>query len=249
MYARDRRLIGVWPTNDGLVMTYVAAPADEFRGFRGDVERHVLASLDLAGDLGERVRAGGRAERFYGTADLAGFFRKPYGAGWALVGDAGLVMDPVTGQGIGHAFRDAELLADAITDGLDGRTALDAALAEYERRRNAASLPIYEFTAELASFGPPKVEERVLFEALAANQAETARFLLVLTGALPFEEYFTPKNLLGIIGVRGLARVALGKLRSAIAGEPLVPPRAPSFRAVPPVPTVAQPAARPPGLT
>jgi hypothetical protein len=39
-----------------------------------------------------------RIERFYGTGDLPNFWRKPYGPGWALVGDA---------------FRDAELLADA----------------------------------------------------------------------------------------------------------------------------------------
>jgi flavin-dependent dehydrogenase len=38
----------------------------------------------------------------------------PSGLGWALVGDAGLRMDPITGQGIADAFRDAELLADAV---------------------------------------------------------------------------------------------------------------------------------------
>ena len=34
--------------------------------------------------------------------------------GWALVSDTALVVDPVTRQCIAHAFRDAELLADAI---------------------------------------------------------------------------------------------------------------------------------------
>jgi hypothetical protein len=45
-----------------------------------------------AGDLGERVRSRARAERFRGTPDLPNFLRKPYGPGWALVGDAGLAM-------------------------------------------------------------------------------------------------------------------------------------------------------------
>jgi hypothetical protein len=43
-------------------------------------------------------------------------------ASWeGLVGDAGLVMDPITGQGIGDALRDAELLAAAVADGLGSR--------------------------------------------------------------------------------------------------------------------------------
>ena len=94
-------------------MTYLAWPAARFDEFRRDVEGNFLRTLDTAG-LGERIRAGRRAERFRGTPDLPSYLRQPYGPGWALVGDAGLLMDPVTGQGISHAFRDAELLADAI---------------------------------------------------------------------------------------------------------------------------------------
>ena len=30
VYGRDRRAVGVWPTNDGLVMSYVGLPAAEF---------------------------------------------------------------------------------------------------------------------------------------------------------------------------------------------------------------------------
>ncbi len=82
MYGRDRRQIGAWPTNDGLVMTYVAAPADEFPRSRADPEGCVLDALDQAADLGER------ADRMFGTADLQNRFHKPYGPGWALVGDA-----------------------------------------------------------------------------------------------------------------------------------------------------------------
>jgi 2-polyprenyl-6-methoxyphenol hydroxylase-like FAD-dependent oxidoreductase len=116
MYGLGRRSVGAWPTNDGLVMTYVAWPGEEFETFRGDVEGNVLATLDLAGTLGERVRSGRRAERFRATPDLPNIIRVPYGDRWALVGDAGLVMDPITGQGIGHALRDAELLSRALGD-------------------------------------------------------------------------------------------------------------------------------------
>jgi 2-polyprenyl-6-methoxyphenol hydroxylase-like FAD-dependent oxidoreductase len=213
LYARPRRAMGAWPTNDGLTLTYVAWPVEEFSAFRADVEGNVLRTLDLAGDLGQRVRAGRRAERFRASPDLPNFFRRPHGPGWALVGDAGLVMDPVTGQGIGDALRDAELLADAAAAGLGGRRPLGTALAGYERARDRAAVPMYDFTTELASFAPPRAEQEALFAALAGRQAEIDRFLGVLTGAVPLAGYLSPGNLLRLLGVRGMAGVALGRLR------------------------------------
>jgi 2-polyprenyl-6-methoxyphenol hydroxylase-like FAD-dependent oxidoreductase len=218
LYARPRRAIGAWPTNDGLTMTYVGWPVEEFAAFRADVEGNVLRTLDLAGDLGERIRAGRRAERFRASPDLPNFLRRPYGPGWALVGDAGLVMDPITGQGIGDALRDAELLAEAVTAGLGGRQPLAAALAGYERARDRAALPMYELTGELASFAPPRPEQQALFAALARRQADVDRFLGVMTGAVPLAEFFAARNMLRLLGVRGLAAMALRGRRQAAAG-------------------------------
>ena len=212
MYGRERRMIGAWPTNDGLVLTYVAGPSDEFHAFRSNIERNLLASLDLAGDLGERVRAGSRAERIYGTANTANYFRVPHGAGWALVGDAGLAMDPVTGQGISDALRDAELLADAIAAGLHGEVPLDTALGGYERARNTAVKPMYEFTLEIAAMAPPRLEQLLLFEALQGDAEQTRRFFGVLTGAVPVGDYLSPGNLRKLIGLRGFAKIARSKL-------------------------------------
>src|SRR4051794_3594719 len=97
------------------------------------------------------MRAGRRADRFYGSGDLPFSFRRPYGPGWALVGDAGYHKDPITAQGMTDAFRDAELLSEAIDDGLGGRRPLEQAPADYERRRDEEARPMYEFTHELAS--------------------------------------------------------------------------------------------------
>jgi 2-polyprenyl-6-methoxyphenol hydroxylase-like FAD-dependent oxidoreductase len=218
MYGRQRRMVGVWPTNEGLVMTYVACPLEDFAAFHADLEGSFVRTLDETGDLGQRVRAGRRAERFRATTDLPNFFRKPYGEGWALVGDAGLVMDPITGHGIADAFRDAELLADAIDQGFGGRRRLDLALAGYEQARNREALPIYEFTTELASFGPPRPEQQILLTALAGRQAQIDRFLGVLTGVEPLPAYFSPRNLLRIVGPIRLARMVLGQRRGSSLG-------------------------------
>jgi 2-polyprenyl-6-methoxyphenol hydroxylase-like FAD-dependent oxidoreductase len=207
MYGRGRHLIGAWPTNDGLVITYIAWPIEEFHTFRSDIEGNFLKTLDLTGNLGERIRAGKRAERFVGTADLPNYFRKPYGPGWALVGDAGLVKDPITGQGIGDAFRDAELLVEAIDAGGSGAHPLDEALAGYQRKRDELELPMYQFTTQLASFAPPQVEEQVLFTALQHNQLATNQFFDMLTGTVPLPEFFAPKNLFKIVGARGMLKI------------------------------------------
>lgn len=82
------------------------------------------------------------------------YYRKPYGAGWALVGDAGLHIDPVTGQGITNAFRDAELLAEAIDAGLSGRAAVDEAMAGYQQQRDTAAKLMYEVTDQLSLLDP-----------------------------------------------------------------------------------------------
>ncbi len=137
-----------------------------------------------------------------GTADLPNFFCKPYGPGWALVGDAGYHKDPLTAQGFTDAFRDAELLAEAIDEGFCGRRPLDEALADYERQRNAAALPMYEFTCELATLEPPSAEQMQLFAALRGNQVEMNRFFGLMAGTVSIPEFFAPENLQRIMGAR-----------------------------------------------
>jgi 2-polyprenyl-6-methoxyphenol hydroxylase-like FAD-dependent oxidoreductase len=207
IYARDRRAVGAWPTNDGLVMTYAAWPAAEFEEIRADVEGNLWKTLDQAGDLGERVRSGERAERIRCTNDLPNRFRVPHGPGWALVGDAGLVMDPITGQGIADAFRDAELLADAVATGIAGGR-LERALARYRRRRDRAALPMYRLTQQLARLAPARAADRELFSALAARPAEIERFFGVLTGVHPPAAVFSPPHLIRLLGPRRFLRVA-----------------------------------------
>ena len=146
------------------------------------------------------MRAGRRAEHFRGTADLPNFFRKPYGPGWALVGDAGYHKDPITAQGISDAFRDAELLTEAIDDGFAGRRPLPEALADYEHRRNETVMPLYEFTCQLAALQPPPLELQQVLAALHRNQEQADRFLGTVAGTFPIPELFAPDNLDRIIG-------------------------------------------------
>jgi 2-polyprenyl-6-methoxyphenol hydroxylase-like FAD-dependent oxidoreductase len=217
LYGRPGCAVGAWPTNGGLVMTYLAWPSARFDEFRADPEGNFLRTLDAVG-LGERIRAGRRAERFRGTPDLPSYFRKPYGPGWALVGDAGLLLDPITGQGISDAFRDAELLADAVVTGLSGDRSLAKTLAGYQRARDRAARPMSDFTARLAALNPPRPEEMALFDALSHSQPDADRFVAMLAGVVPVREFMSPRNVVSLVGVRGFARLALGSARRGKPG-------------------------------
>ena len=162
-----------------------------------------MQALDMVPSLAERVRAGSRAEKFRGSADLRGFFRRPYGPGWALVGDAGYHKDPITAQGITDAFRDAELLADAIDDTFAGRLSNEDALAGYEQKRNEAVMPMYQLTCDLAKLQPPPPEMQSLFAALRDNEEQSGRFLGTIAGTVPIPEFFSPENMRRVTGAVG----------------------------------------------
>jgi flavin-dependent dehydrogenase len=203
LYLRSQRAIFAFPTNDGLFAIFVAWPIGEQSEIQSDVERHFLAALDLAPEFAARVRAGRRVERFLGAANLPNFLRKPYGPGWALVGDAGSHKDPYLALGVCDAFRDAELLTAAIVEGLSGERPLEAALTVYEQRRNEATIPDYRLNLALARLQPPPDDELRLLRALVGNQEATNRFFMAREGMIPPESFFNPANLNAIMEYSG----------------------------------------------
>jgi len=219
LYTLEKVAVGLSPTNDGQTIIFTAYPAGEFAQIRADIEGRFWKTMEVIPGLSERLRAGRQSERFFGSADLPEFYRRPYGPGWALVGDAGLAMDPITGQGIGNAFRDAERLAQAIEAGFSGKMSLEKALAAYEKERNAETLPIYKFTGQIASFEPTSVQQEILLASLEYKPGEVERFFGVLTGSVPLKEFLSPASLLRIMGISGMGRLVLGSLRNSPRGK------------------------------
>jgi|RhiMethySRZTD1v2_1073278.scaffolds.fasta_scaffold145210_2 2-polyprenyl-6-methoxyphenol hydroxylase-like FAD-dependent oxidoreductase len=194
LYVRDRHAFGGAPTNEGLHLVMVNWPAKDFPVVRADVEGHVWRALESAPDFAARVRAGCREERWYGTAGVPGYFRKPYGRGWALVGDASYNRDPITAQGISDAFIEAGMLVEALSGGLSDSRALEDRLAAHESARNERVRPMYAFTTQLAALESPAPEMEALFRALRGNQNATNAFLSAITGAIPLPEFMSKEN-------------------------------------------------------
>jgi 2-polyprenyl-6-methoxyphenol hydroxylase-like FAD-dependent oxidoreductase len=197
-YIRAHRGFGAAPTHDGLTLTVGGWPYAEFEANKRDVEGNFLKMLELAPAFAERVRGATRAAPFAGAA-VANFFRKPYGPGWALVGDAGYNKDPITAQGIADAFRDAELCANALDRAFTGAASFDEAMDEYQSMRDQHVLPMYDFTCQLATLEPPPPEMQQLFAAISGNQQAMDGFVRMNAGTISPAEFLSPENVRAIM--------------------------------------------------
>lgn len=201
LYVRDGYAFGGAPTNDGLHLVMVNWPTRDFPTIRVDPDRYVAQALNGSPDFAARVSAGRREEKWYGTAGVPGYFRKPFGNGWALAGDASYNRDPITAQGISDAFIDAEALVSTLGMWLSGKGHFDELMTAHESARNQRVLPMYEFTTHLAALQPAPPEMRALFSALRGSQDATNAFLSAITGAIPLADFMSPDNISRIVAV------------------------------------------------
>ena len=197
-YIRDKRGFGVAPTHDGLTMIIVGWPYAEFAECKKDIEGNYLKTIELAPDFADRLRGAKREERFVGAA-VPNYFRKPYGPGWALVGDAGYNRDFITGQGMMDAFLDAELCAAAVDKALSGTQPFDAAMNEYQRTRDARVKAMYDFTCTLATLEPLPPPMQLLFAAVHRDQSAMDAFVRMNAGTISPAEFFAPGNVKAIM--------------------------------------------------
>jgi 2-polyprenyl-6-methoxyphenol hydroxylase-like FAD-dependent oxidoreductase len=192
-YDRPGRGFAAGPTNDDLTLVIAGWPYREFDANKSDIEGNFLKTLELAPSFAERVMQGRREERYRGAA-VANYFRKPYGPGWALVGDAGYNRDFITAQGISDAFRDAELCAAAIDQAFSGSRSFDETMAEYHSTRDQRVLPMFEFTCQLATLEPAPPEMQQLLGAVAGNQDAMDGFVRMSAGVTSPAEFFSEEN-------------------------------------------------------
>jgi 2-polyprenyl-6-methoxyphenol hydroxylase-like FAD-dependent oxidoreductase len=197
-YIRDKRGYGVAPTHDDLTMIIVGWPYAEFAACKKDIEGNVLKTIALAPAFADRLHGAKRETRFVGAA-VPNYFRKPYGPGWALVGDAGYNRDFITGQGMMDAFLDAELCAAALDKALSSAQPFDAAMSEYHHARDARVKPMYDFTCNMATLEPPPPEMQRLFAAVHGNQEAMDAFVRMNAGTISPAEFFAPGNVNAIM--------------------------------------------------
>jgi flavin-dependent dehydrogenase len=94
---------------------------------------------------------------------MRGFYRRPTGPGWALVGDASYFKHPGTAQGIGDAVEAALYVADSLSGS-------DPSLDGYEEWRDAKSAQHYDWSFAWGRFPRPESAEP-LFRGWASDPA------------------------------------------------------------------------------
>jgi len=205
VFIRPLRSWGAFPTHDGQTVLIMGWPYDEFRANRTDVERNYLKTLELAPEFAKRVAKATRVSRIRGTADVPNYFRKPFGPGWALVGDAGYHKDPCTAQGISDAFRDAELLSGALHDTWSGNLSFEQAMGSYQEVRDQTVMPLYMLTCQLAAMEPPPPEMQQLLGAVSGSQDSMDDFVSMIAGTVSPADFFSPPNVQRMIEAASVA--------------------------------------------
>ena len=207
VYADPRTQRGalVFDADDGLTVVSVGVVAAAFEAARKDPEATLERLWREIPELAERGRNATRATPVMGQAPLDSFYRQSFGPGWALVGDAGMYLDPITGQGINNALRSAELFAAAWAH-TRRRASWMNAMAEYQRGRDAATRPFFNLTAmgaqaqDLAwvadwgiDLGTP------IFKAIARQPEAAQQYVGMFNGATPVAAFLNPFNIARIV--------------------------------------------------
>lgn len=179
-FYREGATAGFMPTNDGLTLAWVGVPTARFHAeVRPDLEAGFGRLLrEAASEALERVGAARRAGPLRGFPGSPGYLRRPWGPGWALVGDAGSFRDPLSAHGMTDAMRDAELLARAALAHAADPAA--GAMAGYERDRDEVAVPLAEVTEALASYRWSLAEVHGILKSLSRAMGQEVERLAAL---------------------------------------------------------------------
>jgi len=193
-YVSSHRGFVAVPTNDGLTLTVGGWPMAEFANNKHDLDGNFRRTLETSPAFAERLRHAKQETRLVGIP-TPNFFRKPYGPGWVLVGDAGYVKDPITAQGISDAFHDAVRCEFALHEVLRGALAFDDAMAEYTATRDEDVFPMFELTWQIATLEPPPAELQQILAACYGNQPAMDAFVRMNAGSLSPRAFFAPEHI------------------------------------------------------
>lgn len=141
-------LVYCFPCDNDLTLIAASIPIDQFPTFKRNAEEEFNGVVNSMSALTERFSMGERIGPIRGSGNIPGYLRIPYGDGWAMVGDAAMVMDPWSGQGIDQATTHSVFLADALDSFLSGRDDWKSAMSAYHKARNEFSLKTFNRTCK-----------------------------------------------------------------------------------------------------
>ncbi|MFB8003802.1 NAD(P)/FAD-dependent oxidoreductase [Nocardia sp. NPDC056000] len=179
---RSGDLLGTaFPCDGGLLLCLIQPPRDRAVRVAGQIERQYRRMIAELPGLSDRLDGCTLRTRVRSAVDLESYFRRSGGPGWALPGDSGHFKDPVTAQGIRDALRYGRLLGESVARVLDDPQALDRQVSDWEMRREAECLEMYQYTNRLARGEEMTPIEVELYRAGVADPALGAAMMEVVS--------------------------------------------------------------------
>jgi 2-polyprenyl-6-methoxyphenol hydroxylase-like FAD-dependent oxidoreductase len=208
----DKFILGI-PSDSELYQVLLWPEMAELERFRADRDAAFMEQARQCEPVAAALAPATPAGKTIGVYRWEGFFREASGPGWVLTGDAGHFKSPSPGRGIGDAFLQAQSLAPAIADALEGPEAtLDAATARWGRERGREFAEHYWLAYDLEEAGTVPA---VLVEMMRRlqQQGQAGRFFDVLNHRARPSQVLTPPRVAGasarLLARRGTARRAL----------------------------------------
>jgi 2-polyprenyl-6-methoxyphenol hydroxylase-like FAD-dependent oxidoreductase len=180
---------------NGLTVAATAFDASEMQTFRTDLASNLRRQLDRSFAVGKILEGATIAGKVFSSGILNNTYRNPVTDGAILIGDAGLHVDPLFGQGHSMALMSAwivgELARGWFSNGR-GNSIPVAMLADFTTRRDAELMPYYRASVRASQQLGLDQGARLAHRAASREQwaaDEVVRFVQMITPHSAFPSF------------------------------------------------------------
>jgi flavin-dependent dehydrogenase len=158
---------------NGLTVAATAFDAAEMQTFRTDLASNLRSYLNRSFAVGKILDGATIAGKVFSSGLLNNTYRDPVADGALLIGDAGLHVDPLFGQGHSMALMSAwivgELAREWFSGGRGNAIPVDM-LNDFTRRRDAQLMPYYKASVQVSRELPLDRASRMAHRAASREQ-------------------------------------------------------------------------------
>jgi menaquinone-9 beta-reductase len=170
---------------DGRTVAAVAFDAEEMHPFRTDLTGNFGAHIDKSFLVGKVLADATIASKVYSSGLLLNTYREPVTDGAMLLGDSGLHVDPLFGQGHSLALISSDIMQTLAPQWFavsTGKVISAATMADFTRERDAALIPYYKASVRVSQ--ELALDPATLLAHRAANTAQWAADELIRFGQM-----------------------------------------------------------------
>src|SRR5712691_11633339 len=174
----------LFPMREGEDCIALEIQPEDFDEFRTGHAAFFEARVRELPQMARRMQNAHLEGKVIGVKGIDNYFRKPYGLGWALTGDAGYLKDPSTGLGIGDALEQAFMLAEALGGWFDGAD-WDASMSTFHQKRDQMMKPLYDATLDFTRMRDVGTAEQNLLKAVLLSPSTAREVAHAMVAQLP----------------------------------------------------------------